>query len=114
MIAERLKAFGTEIIAYDPFVTSARAAALGAELVELEELVERSDFITIHMPRTPETLGMINAESFTKMKKTAYVINVARGGLIDEADLDAALRSGEIAGAAIDVYVKEPAKNVPS
>lgn len=113
LVAERLKAFGTEIIAYDPFVTSARAAALGAELVELEELVERSDFITIHMPRTPETLGMINAESFTKMKKTAYVVNVARGGLIDEADLDAALRSGEIAGAAIDVYVKEPAKNVP-
>lgn len=113
LVAERLKAFGTEIIAYDPFVTSARAAALGAELVELDELVERSDFITIHMPRTPETLGMINAESFKKMKKTAYVVNVARGGLIDEADLDAALRSGEIAGAAIDVYVKEPAKNVP-
>lgn len=113
LVAERLKAFGTEIIAYDPFVTSARAAALGAELVELDELVDRSDFITIHMPRTPETLGMINAESFNKMKKTAYVVNVARGGLIDEADLDAALRSGEIAGAAIDVYVKEPAKNVP-
>ncbi|WP_237242078.1 phosphoglycerate dehydrogenase [Rothia nasimurium] len=113
LVAERLKAFGTEIIAYDPFVTSARAAALGAELVELDELVERSDFITIHMPRTPETLGMINAESFKKMKKTAFVVNVARGGLIDEADLDAALRSGEIAGAAIDVYVKEPAKNVP-
>ncbi|WHS51202.1 phosphoglycerate dehydrogenase [Rothia sp. SD9660Na] len=113
LVAERLKAFGTEIIAYDPFVTSARAAALGAELVDLDELVERSDVITIHMPRTPETLGMINAESFKKMKKTAYVVNVARGGLIDETDLDAALRSGEIAGAAIDVYVKEPAKNVP-
>lgn len=113
LVAERLKAFGTDIIAYDPFVTSARAASLGAELVELEELVERSDFITIHMPRTPETLGMLNAESFKKMKKSAFVINVARGGLIDEADLDAALRAGEIAGAAIDVYVKEPAKNVP-
>ncbi|ORC22233.1 MULTISPECIES: phosphoglycerate dehydrogenase [Rothia] len=113
LVAERLKAFGTEIIAYDPFVTSARAASLSAELVELDELVERSDFITIHMPRTPETLGLINAESFTKMKKTAYVVNVARGGLIDEADLDTALRTGEIAGAAIDVYVKEPAKNVP-
>lgn len=112
LVAERLKAFGTEIVAYDPFVTSARAAALGAELVELDELIERSDFITIHMPRTPETLGMINAESFKRMKKSAFVINVARGGLIDEADLDAALRDGEIAGAAIDVYVKEPAKNV--
>ncbi|MDO4898573.1 MAG: phosphoglycerate dehydrogenase [Rothia sp. (in: high G+C Gram-positive bacteria)] len=113
LVAERLKAFGTEIIAYDPFVTAARAAALGAELVELDELIERSDFITIHMPRTPETLGMINAQSFATMKKSAYVVNVARGGLIDEADLDAALRSGQIAGAAIDVYVKEPAENVP-
>lgn len=63
LVAERLKAFGTEIIAYDPFVTSARAAALGVQLVELDELFSTADFITIHMPRTPETLGMINAES---------------------------------------------------
>ncbi|MBM7050954.1 phosphoglycerate dehydrogenase [Rothia sp. ZJ1223] len=113
LVAERLKAFGTEIIAYDPFVTAARASQVGAQLVELDELIERSDFITIHMPRTPETLGMINADAFAKMKNSACVVNVARGGLIDEADLDAALRAGEIAGAAIDVYVKEPAKNVP-
>lgn len=113
LVAERLKAFGTELIAYDPFVTSARAAALGVKLVELDELIETSDFITIHMPRTPDTLGMINAKSFEKMKNTAYVINVARGGLIDEAELNEALREGKIAGAAVDVFVKEPAKNVP-
>lgn len=113
LVAERLKAFGTEIIAYDPFVTSSRAASLGAKLVELDELISEADFITIHMPRTPETVGMINAKSFKKMKNSAFVVNVARGGLIDEADLDAALRSGEIAGAAIDVFVKEPAENVP-
>ncbi|GGH58955.1 D-3-phosphoglycerate dehydrogenase [Rothia aerolata] len=113
LVAERLKAFGTELIAYDPFVTSARASSLGVELVELDELIERADFITIHMPRTPETMGMLNADSFKKMKKTAFVVNVARGGLIDEADLNDALRAGEIAGAAVDVFVKEPAKNVP-
>ncbi|MFW0155759.1 phosphoglycerate dehydrogenase [Rothia sp. P6271] len=113
LVAERLKGFGTELIAYDPFVTSSRAATMGVELVELDELLERADFLTIHMPRTPETMGMINEQSFKKMKNTAYVINVARGGLIDEAALDTALRSGQIAGAAIDVFVKEPAKNVP-
>lgn len=112
LVAECLKAFGTEIIAYDPFVTSARAAALGVQLVELDELFSTADFITIHMPRTPETLGMINAESFKKMKNSAFVVNVARGGLIDEADLDVALRKGDIAGAAIDVFVQEPADNV--
>lgn len=113
LVAERLRAFGTDIIAYDPFVTSVRASQLGAQLVDLDELLERSDFVTIHMPRTPDTMGMLNAESFKKMKKTACVVNVARGGLIDEADLDVALRAGEIAGAAVDVFVKEPAKNVP-
>lgn len=113
LVAERLKAFGAEVIAYDPFVTSARAASMGVRLVELDELLRSADFMTIHMPKTPETLGMIDAEAFKKMKNTAFVVNVARGGLIDEAALNDALRSGEIAGAAIDVYVQEPAENVP-
>ncbi|MDO4917390.1 MAG: hydroxyacid dehydrogenase, partial [Rothia sp. (in: high G+C Gram-positive bacteria)] len=112
LVAERLKAFGTEVIAYDPFVTSARAASMGVRLVELDELLRSADFMTIHMPKTPETLGMIDAEAFKKMKNTAFVVNVARGGLIDEAALNDALRAGEIAGAAIDVYVQEPAENV--
>lgn len=112
LITERAKAFGMEIIAYDPYVTSARAASLGVKLLSLDELLEQSDFVTIHMPRTPETLGMISTEAFAKMKKSAYVINVARGGLVDEAALNVALRNGEIAGAGIDVFVKEPATDV--
>ena len=112
LITERAKAFGMDIVAYDPYVTSARAASLGVQLLTLDELLEQSDFITIHMPRTPETLGMIGTEAFKKMKKSAYVINVARGGLIDEAALNIALREGEIAGAGIDVFVKEPATDV--
>ena len=113
LVAERLRAFGTEILAYDPFVTGTRAAGLGAQLVDLETLYRESDVITIHMPKTPETVGMIDAEAFRLMKSTASVVNVARGGLIDEADLAEALKVGEIAGAAIDVYVKEPAQDVP-
>ena len=108
LVAERLKGFGVELIAYDPYVTPVRAQQLGVELVSLEELVERVDFLTIHMPRTPETLGMIGAEQLRAMKPSAYVVNVARGGLIDEAALAAALEAGEIAGAALDVFMQEP------
>ena len=108
LVAERLRGFGVELIAYDPYVTAARAQQLGVHLVELDELVERADFLTIHMPRTPETLGMIGAAQLAAMKPTAYVVNVARGGLIDEEALAAALQAGEIAGAALDVFVTEP------
>jgi D-3-phosphoglycerate dehydrogenase len=108
LVAERLHGFGVELIAFDPYVTAARAQQLGVQLVTLEELVERADFLTIHMPRTPETLGMIGAAQLQAMKKTAYVVNVARGGLINEAALVDALNSGEIAGAALDVFVHEP------
>ena len=108
LVAERLRGFGVELIAFDPYVTAARAQQLGVQLVSLEELVERADFLTIHMPRTPETLGMIGAEQLRAMKSTAYVVNVARGGLIDEAALAAALTADEIAGAALDVFMQEP------
>ncbi|MGJ0203714.1 phosphoglycerate dehydrogenase [Leucobacter sp. gxy201] len=108
LVAERLRGFGVELIAFDPYVTAARAQQLGVQLVTLEELVERSDFLTIHMPRTPDTLGMIGAEQLAAMKPTAYVVNVARGGLIDEAALAEALADGQIAGAALDVFVQEP------
>ena len=108
LVAERLRPFGVELIAFDPYVTAPRAQQLGVQLVTLEELVERADFLTIHMPRTPETLGMIGAEQLKAMKSTAYVVNVARGGLIDEAALAEALTAGEIAGAALDVFVQEP------
>lgn len=113
LIAARLQAFETKILAYDPYVTSARAAQLGVQLVSLDELLEQSDFISIHMPKTPETVGMIGAAAFEKMKNTAYIINVARGGLVDEAELYTALKEGKIAGAGIDVFVKEPSTDLP-
>ncbi len=90
-------------------MTSARAHQLGAQLVELDELLATSDAVTIHMPKTPETIGMLGRDAFAKMKETAFVVNVARGGLVDEEALDEALRAGEIGGAAIDVFSKEPA-----
>jgi D-3-phosphoglycerate dehydrogenase len=102
-----------EILAYDPYVTSARAAQLGVQLLTLDELLAQSDFITIHMPKTPETVGMIGAAAFGKMKATAYIINVARGGLVDEQALFTALTEHQIAGAGIDVFVTEPSTDLP-
>ncbi|MDR8018518.1 phosphoglycerate dehydrogenase [Nesterenkonia aerolata] len=112
LVAERMKAFGMEIIAYDPYVTSARAHQLGAQLVTLNELYAAADVITIHMPKTPETLGMLNREAFSAMRDTALVVNVARGGLIDEDDLAVALDEGAIGGAAVDVFSSEPATDL--
>jgi D-3-phosphoglycerate dehydrogenase len=108
LIAARLQAFDMRVVAYDPYVTSARAQQLGVHLLTLDELLEQSDFVTIHMPKTPETTGMIGAEQFAKMKPTSYVVNVARGGLIDEDALHAALTTGQIAGAGLDVFTSEP------
>ncbi|GAB6857387.1 phosphoglycerate dehydrogenase [Microbacterium xylanilyticum] len=108
LVAARLAAFDMRVVAYDPYVTSARAQQLGVQLLSLEELVAESDFLTIHMPKTPETTGMIGAEQFRAMKPTAYVVNVARGGLIDEEALLVALQNGEIAGAGLDVFTTEP------
>ncbi|SFN50712.1 phosphoglycerate dehydrogenase [Mycetocola miduiensis] len=111
LITARLQAFGTTVVAYDPYVTSARAQQLGVQLVTLDELLERSDFISIHMPKTPETTGMISTEQLALMKPTAYIVNVARGGLIDEDALHEALITGTIAGAGLDVFVSEPPTN---
>ncbi|WP_341957244.1 phosphoglycerate dehydrogenase [Microbacterium sp. LWH13-1.2] len=108
LVAARLAAFDMRVVAYDPYVTSARAQQLGVQLLTLDELVAESDFLTIHMPKTPETTGMIGAEQFKAMKPTAFVVNVARGGLIDEEALHAALVAGEIAGAGLDVFTSEP------
>ena len=113
LVAARLQGFDTEILAYDPYITSARAAQLGVQLVTLDELLEQSDFVTIHMPKTPETLGMLGAAAFKKMKSSAYVVNVARGGLVDEAALFTALQANEIAGAGVDVFVTEPSTDLP-
>ncbi|MCR2811585.1 phosphoglycerate dehydrogenase [Microbacterium sp. zg.Y1090] len=108
LIAARLQAFGMNVVAYDPYVTSARAQQLGVQLLSLDDLLQQSDFITIHMPKTPETTGMISTEQFRLMKPSAYIVNVARGGLIDEEALHTALTTGEIAGAGLDVFTTEP------
>ena len=113
LITARLQAFGVNVIAYDPYVTSARAQQLGVQPVSLDELLEQSDFITIHMPKTPETTGMIGAEQLARMKSTAFIVNVARGGLIDETALEDALRNRTIAGAGLDVFVTEPPLESP-
>ncbi|MGO2005027.1 phosphoglycerate dehydrogenase [Arthrobacter rhombi] len=113
LVAARLQGFGMDVVAYDPYVTSARAQQMGVRLLELDELLATSDFVTIHMPKTPETLGMLGAEAFGKMKDSAYVVNVARGGLIDEDALYTALKEGQIAGAGVDVYVSEPSTDLP-
>jgi D-3-phosphoglycerate dehydrogenase len=113
LITERLQAFGMNVIAFDPYVTGARAQQLGVTLTTLDELLATSDFVTIHMPKTPETTGMISTEQFALMKPTAFIVNVARGGLIDEKALVAAVKSRRIAGAGLDVFVNEPPTSSP-
>ena len=108
LITARLQAFGVRVVAFDPYVTPARAQQLGVTLLGLDELLAQSDFVTIHMPKTPETTGMIGLEQLRAMKPTAFVVNVARGGLVDEGALLEALTSGEIAGAGLDVFSSEP------
>lgn len=113
LITARLQAFGMNVVAYDPYVTSARAQQLGVTLLTLDELLEQADFISIHMPKTPETTGMISTDQFALMKPTAFIVNVARGGLVDEAALYTALKSRRIAGAGLDVFVAEPPTGSP-
>ncbi len=112
-VAKRAQAFGMQVIAYDPYLRAEKAQAIGVEVVTLDELYKRSDFITMHMPLTAENRHMISEKEFAKMKKNARIINCARGGLIDEAALAAAVQSKKIAGAAIDVFEEEPPKNSP-
>jgi len=107
-VARRAIAFGMRVLAYDPYLSLSRAKALQVELVELDEIYARADFITIHMPMSDETRGMINAAAFAKMKKGVRVLNCARGGIIHEQDLYDAIKSGHVAGAALDVYETEP------
>jgi hypothetical protein len=114
LFAQRLAAFETTIIAYDPYANRARAAQLGVELVtDLSELMSRADFVTIHLPKTPETAGMFNAELLAKAKKGQIIINAARGGLVNEQALADAIRSGHIRGAGFDVFTTEPCTDSP-
>ncbi|CAN6241168.1 unnamed protein product [Urochloa humidicola] len=107
-VARRAKGLGMHVIAHDPYASADRARAIGVELVSMEEAMTTADFISLHMPLTPATDKMLNDEAFAKMKKGVRIINVARGGVIDEEALVRALDSGIVAQAALDVFTKEP------
>ena len=112
-VAKRAMAFDMDVIGYDPYLNEERAKALDVKVVSLDELIEKSDFITVHMPINDETRDMINKDNIAKMKDGVRLINCARGGIINEQDLADAVKSGKVAGAAIDVYTKEPPTDNP-
>ena len=113
LVAQRLAAFEAHIVAYDPYVSAARAAQLGIELLSLDDLLGRADFISVHLPKTPETAGLIDKEALAKTKPGVIIVNAARGGLIDEAALADAISSGHVRAAGVDVYSKEPCTDSP-
>jgi D-3-phosphoglycerate dehydrogenase len=113
LVGQRLTAFGADVIAYDPYVSPARAAQLGVELVSLDELLTRADFISVHLPKTPETAGLIDKEALAKTKPGVIIVNAARGGLVDEEALAEAVSSGRVRAAGIDVFAKEPCTDSP-
>jgi len=113
LVAERLSGFGARLIGYDPYVTPARAEQIGVSLASLDEVMEESDFITIHIPKTPETTGLIGKEQFAKAKPELRIVNCSRGGIIDEDALLEALKTNRIAGAGLDVFNSEPPKGSP-
>ena len=112
-VANIAKAMGMKLLAYDPFISTERAEQLGCRLVDIDLLLQEADYVTMHLPKTPETTHLINVESLSKMKPTARIINCARGGIIDETALAAALKDGKLAGAALDVYEAEPLGDSP-
>ncbi|MDT5116266.1 MAG: D-3-phosphoglycerate dehydrogenase / 2-oxoglutarate reductase [Mycobacterium sp.] len=113
LVAARIEAFGTHVIAYDPYVSPARAAQLGIELLPLDELLARADFISVHLPKTPETAGLIDKEALAKTKPGVIIVNAARGGLVNEAALAEAVSSGHVRAAGLDVYSSEPCTDSP-
>jgi D-3-phosphoglycerate dehydrogenase len=113
LVAQRLSAFGVSLVAYDPYVQPARAAQLGIRMVELDELLRVSDFITVHLPKTPETIGLIGEEALHKVKPTVRIVNAARGGIVDEHALYVAIKEGRVGGAGIDVFTSEPCTDSP-
>lgn len=107
-VAIRCMAFGMDVIVHDPYLSPDRAAEIGSRLTTLDEVIETGDVISIHVPLTEETRGIINAESLGRMKPGTFIINASRGGVVNEADLAAALRAGHLGGAGLDVYEQEP------
>lgn len=114
LVAQRGHAFGMRLLAFDPYVSEERARQLGVRLVPtLDELVATADFLTVHLPKTPETMGLIGRDVLAKAKPTLRIVNTARGGIVDEAALEEALRDGRIAGAGLDVWTTEPTTESP-
>lgn len=113
LVAQRCLAFGMRLIAYDPFVSDDAARRINVELVSLDELVARADFVTLHLAKTPETVGLIGKELLARAKPGIRIVNVARGGIVDEEALADAIRSGHVAGAALDVFSEEPCLDSP-
>jgi D-3-phosphoglycerate dehydrogenase len=113
LVAQRLAAFGMRVIAYDPYVAAARAAQLGVRLVSLEELLAESDFISVHLPKNAETVGLIGERELRMVRPEARLINAERGGIVDENALAIAIKEGRVAGAALDVYASEPCTDSP-
>jgi len=108
LVAQRALAFGMHLLAYDPYVAPERARQIGAEPVPLEDLVRQSDFVTVHLPKTPETVGLIGSKLLSEAKPGLRLVNAARGGIVDEAALADAIAAGTVAGAALDVFASEP------
>jgi D-3-phosphoglycerate dehydrogenase len=113
LVAQRLSAFGMSVIAYDPYVQAGRAAQMGVRLVDLDTLLAESDFMSVHLPKTPETIGLIGADQLAKAKPNLVLVNAARGGIVDESALYDALKTGRIAAAGLDVFAKEPCTDSP-
>jgi D-3-phosphoglycerate dehydrogenase len=113
LVAHRLAAFGMDVIAYDPYVQAGRAAQMGVRMVSLEELMTESDFISVHLPKTAETVGLIGSDEFAIARPNLVVVNAARGGIVDEKALYDALKTGRIAAAGLDVFAKEPCTDSP-
>ncbi len=113
LVAQRSQSFGMRLLAYDPFVSADRARRIGVELVDLDTLLVQSDFITIHLPKTKETAGLIDAEALTKVKRGVRIVNASRGGIVDETALAAAIGTGQVGGAALDVFSVEPITESP-
>jgi D-3-phosphoglycerate dehydrogenase len=113
LVVERLAAFGMRVLAHDPYVQAGRAAQMGVRMVSLEELFEQADFVTVHLPRTAETVGLVGAEQLARARSGLVLVNAARGGIVDEQALYDALKTGRIAAAGLDVFAEEPCTDSP-
>ncbi|GAA4726810.1 phosphoglycerate dehydrogenase [Nocardioides endophyticus] len=113
LVAQRLSAFGMKVIAYDPYVQAGRAAQMGVRLVDLDTLLAEADFMSVHLPKTPETVGLVGAEQLARVKPSLVLVNAARGGIVDEPALYAALKEGRMAAAGLDVFATEPCTDSP-